>query len=175
MEFEKINKLLEKYWNGETSLEEEQVLKDYFQQEVVHEEHQKNRALFQFFQNEKNHTLSSDFEEQLIQQLSNNDEKIRKLPSRKSSRRFFLPRIAAAIVLLFSMWFFFQKPSSPTLAEIDQQEIEEAKIAYKQAKAALLLLSSKLNEGTNAAVSGLQQLDKATNIVKGKRNRIKHH
>jgi hypothetical protein len=44
-----INKLLEKYWNAESSLEEEQILSQYFESDDVAKEHEQYKPLFCFY------------------------------------------------------------------------------------------------------------------------------
>ena len=46
-----IDNLLEKYWEGETSVEDEKVLKQYFKSSDVEEEHAAFKDLFVFFEN----------------------------------------------------------------------------------------------------------------------------
>ncbi len=47
-----IDNLLEKYWEGETSVEDEKVLKQYFKSSNVEQEHEAFKDLFVFFDNE---------------------------------------------------------------------------------------------------------------------------
>ena len=44
--------------------------------------------------------------------------------------------------------------------------MEEDRQAYRQAKEALLLMSTKMNRGTATAARGLSELDKSTQIIK---------
>ena len=48
-----MNDLLEKYWNGESTLLEEQQLRDYFSSEKVSTEHEVYRSLFNTFELEQ--------------------------------------------------------------------------------------------------------------------------
>lgn len=48
MELKKINTLLEKYFEGSTTLEEESILKNYFSSEEVSDEHQAYRPIFSY-------------------------------------------------------------------------------------------------------------------------------
>lgn len=170
MDYKNIDHLLEKYWAGESNLEEELILKDYFQQEDIAPQYEQFRPLFQYFSAKEETKLSADFDQKLLQQLKSVEREevpVVSLNKNRVKSKTWMVRIAAAIALLFSLWFLFEKPSNPGLADLDPQEIEEAKIAYKQAKAALLLLSGKLNKGTETAVNGLDELDKATNVLGG--------
>ena len=59
-----IKYLIEQYFEGETSLQEEQQLRTYFQQGEVAEELKEYQPLFQYFATAKQEELPSGFEEQ---------------------------------------------------------------------------------------------------------------
>ena len=67
MDYKYINQLLERYWQGETSLEEEEILRTFFSQISIPEELEPYRALFVFQTTEANaETLGDDFDERLL-------------------------------------------------------------------------------------------------------------
>ena len=67
MDYKYINQLLERYWAGETSLEEEQILRSFFSQPNVPEELKQYRFLFIYEQTEPaTDVLGDDFDEQLM-------------------------------------------------------------------------------------------------------------
>lgn len=67
MDYKYINQLLERYWAGETSLEEEQILRSFFSQPNVPEELKQYRCLFIYEQTEPaTDVLGDDFDEQLM-------------------------------------------------------------------------------------------------------------
>lgn len=67
MDYKYINQLLERYWAGETSLEEEQILRSFFSQPNVPEELKQYRCLFIYEQTEPaTNVLGDDFDEQLM-------------------------------------------------------------------------------------------------------------
>ena len=53
MDYKYISQLLDRYWQGETTLEEEQILRSFFSQLCIPEELQKYRSLFIYEQTEK--------------------------------------------------------------------------------------------------------------------------
>jgi len=170
MEFKNIDLLLEKYWAGESSLEEEQSLRLYFNQDEIAERHLSFVSLFRFFAEEQQAELSEDFDEKLFQKLedSEKDKSVQGLPEQSDLNSKVVP--LQKDKLLLSCWFFFPKTADPVIAKVDKQEVEEAKIAYQQAKAALLLLSRKMNKGTQTALQGMNELDNATRVVRTKPN-----
>lgn len=67
MDYKYINQLLERYWAGETSLEEEQILRSFFSQPNVPDELKQYRCLFIYEQTEPaTDILGDDFDEQLM-------------------------------------------------------------------------------------------------------------
>lgn len=67
MDYKYINQLLECYWAGETSLEEEQILRSFFSQPNVPDELKQYRCLFIYEQTEPaTDVLGDDFDEQLM-------------------------------------------------------------------------------------------------------------
>jgi hypothetical protein len=88
-----INNILENYWKGQSSLDEEQMLRDYLSSDNVSEEHRELMPLFEYFKEEKN--LSVGWEPD----LSFTKPKPHKI-------RFLFPKliaIAASLILLFTV------------------------------------------------------------------------
>ena len=69
MEYNEIKNLLDKYFAGETSLEEEKKLSEYFAQGNVHKDFEEWKPLFAYFSSEKNLTVSKDFDEKILAQI----------------------------------------------------------------------------------------------------------
>lgn len=88
-----IDEILERYFEGETSLEEEQVLRDYFSQPNINEEHKIYAPMFEFFIQEQ---------ESGIEEITENKGKKRHLSVWIS--------IAASIVLLVGAYFTLSSP-----------------------------------------------------------------
>jgi len=144
MDYKKVNELLEKYFEGESSLQEEAILSSYFNQPEVAAELKEYQSLFQYFEEEKSIQLSDDFENRLLEkiELQPSEAKIKRLPFIGQLRR-----IAAAAVF----------------AEYDAMDEQEA---YERTKAALMLISNKLNTSTEKAAKGFIEVRNATNKVK---------
>lgn len=162
MDYKNIAQLLEKYWEGETSLQEEATLKQYFNQEKVAEELQQYQPLFQFFKEEQDMSISDDFEKRLLEQIQNESSvKIRKLNWMTSIRN-----IAAVAVILFGAFFLLkninQTPVKPIAQGATVKIIDDEMEAYQATKAALLLLSGKIKKGSKKAVKGLEEVKDGT-------------
>ena len=57
MDYNNIKQILEKYWEGETSLQEENLLHEYFNSDDVVEELKDVQPMFQYFKEEQKHVL----------------------------------------------------------------------------------------------------------------------
>ena len=138
-----IEKLIEKYDNGETTLKEEQQLKDYFSQETVPPHLEVYKSMFQYF-------------------LYTHEEQFTKDVPLKSKKTYSLYQwISVAAVAVVMLGVYFQM-SGPT--ELEKQE---ALLAYNQTMEVFNLMSSNLNKGTE----GVEALNMVTtNFDKGSEN-----
>lgn len=71
-----VGELIEKYFSGETTIAEEQDLRDYFEGEDVAEELKKYQSWFAFLQSEKKLEVSASFEEGILSQLDMNTSQL---------------------------------------------------------------------------------------------------
>lgn len=150
-------KLLEKYWKGDTTIAEEQSLKAYFNSGKVSKELLEYAPLFQYLGVAKKETLSTAIPE-LIKKDSTKPNQLK-----VKSKLILLSRMAAAILLLISISFVYTHLNQPTKAERlasywAEKEIKDPKLAYKKTKAALLMVSKKLNGGTAAALNQVKKV-----------------
>lgn len=132
-----IEQLLEKYENGETTLQEEQQLKDYFSKETVAPHLEVYKSMFGYF--------LVNQQEQFTKQLPLNTKK---------SFNYKWLSVAAVAVLMVSV--FFSKPFAKDELTITKADRED----YKNAKEALALVSKQLNKGVSQ-VNYLDVLGKA--------------
>ncbi|WP_323787934.1 hypothetical protein [Psychroserpens sp.] len=126
-----IEKLLEKYDNGETSLKEEQKLRDYFAQENVAPHLESYRMMFQYFNTTKQELYTKD------------------VPL-KPKKNFVYQWISVAAVAVLMLGIFIPNVlgGSETLTLADLSA-EERKV-YFQTKEALAMLSSNFDKGTSS-------------------------
>ncbi|SEA08295.1 hypothetical protein [Bizionia paragorgiae] len=120
-----IEKLLEKYDNGETTLQEEQQLKNYFSQETVAPHLEMYKPMFAYF--------SKSSKEQFTKQVP---------LKTKSSLYYKWLSVAAVGVLIFG--FFYNSSINNT----DEYTQTEKELAYQQVKESLHFVSKQLNKGT---------------------------
>lgn len=127
MELTKIEKLIEKYENAETTLQEERILKDYFSQDKVAPHLEEYSLIFNYFSIAKNETLSKPI--------------VLSKPRIKKNYKWL--SIAASVTLLFSVFIGQQEYKK-------YQEKKEAMKIYAQVSEGLKLLSTNLKKGENA-------------------------
>lgn len=166
----KIKDLLHKYFEGETSLEEEQVLKTYFNGQDVSSELQVYQGLFQFFTIEKDVSLPQKRHTSPPTPLYKNVSK----PTKTANIRHLYVQIAkiAAIALLAIAAYWFVLPHTQTeqqqTAHINwnQYELTDEEEAMEKTIAALRLVSAKLNGGANRAAKEVHHVKAAAKIFK---------
>ena len=122
MELDKIENLLEKYDNGETTLQEEQQLKSYFSQETVEPHLEVYKPMFQYF--------LLTHEEQFTKDVP--------LKPRKTNTLYQWISVAAIAVLMFGVYTQVNQPVEPTGEQL---------LAYNQTMEALNLVSSQFTKG----------------------------
>ena len=103
MDYKYINQLLERYWNGETTLEEEEILRAFFSQKDIPAELLPYQALFAYGQTEKKaNVLGDDFDERILSMIEERKPvKARIIPLGQRLKPLFK---AAAVVPSSSLW-----------------------------------------------------------------------
>lgn len=127
MVLDNIEKLLEKYENGETTLNEEQQLKDYFSQETVPQHLEVYKPIFQYFLVTKKEQFTKDVP----------------LKPKKTYTLYKWISVAAIAVLMFGVYTKF------TGSTESESLTDEELYALNETKKALNLLSSNFNKGTD--------------------------
>jgi len=137
-----IEKLLEKYENGETSLKEEQQLKHYFKQETVAPHLEMYKPMFTYF-------------------MVNQQEQFTKDVPLNTRRTFNYKWISVAAVAVLMIGFYLK--TSFTNVE-DLGTYNEPELAYNEVVKSLEMISNSLQKGT-AQVSYLGELEKGLSQV----------
>ena len=74
MDYKYIEQLLERYWACETSLQEEQILRTFFQQQEVPAHLMAYKSIFDVQQEQAEATLGEDFDAKMMELISEQDE-----------------------------------------------------------------------------------------------------
>ena len=103
MDYKYINQLLDRYWKGETSLEEEEILRAFFSQDKLPAELKPYQALFSYEMGEaKQECLGDDFDQKMMAMI---EEEYTKEPNKAKvvslTERLKPLFKAAAVVAIF--------------------------------------------------------------------------
>jgi hypothetical protein len=148
MDSNRINELLKKYWNCETSLEEEAELREHFKTSDIPEDLKETASLFQYFEESKKKSITDiSFEGRVIQKIhtpSNKDGHIRRLV-------YNAMRIAAGVVVvLAATWFIRNEIRSSDPAEV-VDTYDDPKMAFEETKKALMMISKSFGTAEEQA------------------------
>jgi len=162
MNREKIKALLEKYYEGNSSSEEEKLLRNYFLGDHIEEEFLPHRDIFIFSESEISSNkdipdISNEIWDNI--QSSNNVNTFKK---RKLIHNYL--SIAAGIAILIVSFFFLRDEIQKDTIQFEDT-YENPELAYLQAKEALLYVSTKLNSGTEH-LEPIKKIDKGAEELK---------
>lgn len=144
MELDNIDNLLDKYFEGETSLAEERILGAYFASANVAPEHEPYRPLFGFFTEARA------------------EEPQREIVLRTKGSYMNVLSLAASVVILLGIGtfaYFNYEGGQKDLGTFDDPQM-----AYQETQKALQMLSRHVNTG----VEGMQQLqtyEQSKNVI----------
>ncbi len=156
MKKEELSRLLEKYYSGRSSAEEEEVLRSFFNEADTPEGFEAEKAIFGYYSASMEiPEPSDDFEVRILNGI---DESVnRRSPAGTRNLIRVVLSTAAGLFILAGSYFFFT----------DRNEIQDTfndpEIAYAETIKILLDVSSQLNRGTR----GLEPIGKI-NEVKSK-------
>lgn len=153
-----VDAILEKYWNGETSVQEENVLKAYFKSGKVSNNHLAFADLFSFFDEQAQITFDDS--------RSKDDKK--DSPKTGQIISIFYKKwgyaAAAASVLIIASVFVIKNFNTETTqpAYTSVHEIEDPEEALRVTKEALAMVSKKFRKSQESIKENMGALEKAT-------------
>lgn len=142
MESAEIKKLLEKYFEGETTVAEEKELASYFAGSVA-PELEAYRSYFGFFAQEKKVSLP-----------------VKQLHSMRRRQYTFISAAAAILVLFGIGYYSFYGTESRGKSGV----INDPQEAYQETQKALMMLSGHINKGVES-VQYLEKVEESKNRV----------
>lgn len=155
MDKARIDDLLKKYWDCQTSVQEEKELQIFFSEREVPEEYRQYIPFFSFVRDEQEVKLSEGFEERLQAALSP------QMKERYVTIRIFRPllRIAVSVLLVIavgvSFYFISRQDNRPQFVETFQ----DPDTAMQHAALALEKLSFALQKSEMASRETIQFID----------------
>ena len=147
MELDKIEILIEKYFQGETSIAEENELKKYFSSSDVAQHLEQYQPIFGYFSQAK----EQRFEHEIP------------LQSNKKRNVAWLS-IAASVVVLLGIGTFTYFDNNRENANQDLGTYKNPELALKETQKALAMLSNHVNEGVES-VQYIEEFNNSKSII----------
>jgi hypothetical protein len=147
MNIREIKDLLERYYEGETTPDEEKILKDFFLSGNVPVELEENKYLFRYFAEATGEELD---DRELEEKVFGESKKVPIIPIRsRSNRLFYIAGIAASVLLLIGLFFTFRND----IADRKNREVKiaNAELVYARAHDILAFVSVNFNRGMDKA------------------------
>lgn len=142
MELHNIKQLLEKYFDGQTSIQEEKELKNYFSSKNIDSELMQYQDMFGYFSKEQQ-----------------TETQIEPTLKQKPNRKWLW--MAASVVVLLGIGFTFLK--HPVQSE-DLGTFDNPEIAFEETQKALQLVAENLNKGKQK-IEYIQEYENAKNLI----------
>ena len=137
-----IEQLLEKYDNGETTLQEEQQLKNYFSQETVAPHLEMYKPLFTYFVINQQELFTKDVP----------------LETKPNNWYKWIPVAAVAVIMLS---VYFNRPDQNLYGTYSPEDKE---LAYNEVKNSLEMISSHFNKGASS-INYLNEVENTTSLI----------
>lgn len=153
-----VDVILEKYWNGETSVQEENVLKAYFKSGKVSDNHIAFADLFSFFDEQAQITFDDS--------RSKDDKKDSPKTGQIISifyKKWVYAAAAASVLIIASVFViknFNTETNQPAYTSV--HEIEDPEEALRVTKEALAMVSKKFRKSQESIKENMGALEKAT-------------
>ena len=132
MELDKIENILDKYFQGETTIAEEKELKEYFSSPNVAQHLEQYKPLFGYFSQVKQQKTTQE------------------IPLQTKKRNVAWLSIAASAVVLLGIGTFYyvsEEPTTPVVAQSELGTYDNPEEALAATQKALALLSNNVNVG----------------------------
>ena len=131
MELDRIEKILEKYFEGETSIAEENELKIYFSSSDIAQHLEQYKSVFGFFSQAKSQQFKATIP----------------LKAKKRTNVAWLSIAASVVVLLGIATFMYTNTTEKQNELSDLGTYDDPKVALAETQKALSLVSQKINVG----------------------------
>ncbi len=158
MDYNRIIGLIDKYWEGDTSLNEEQEIQSFFvENESLPAFLEQYRKWFVGVKEVSDMVLGEDFDNRILSEI---DRQLTESICKIRFRRWRIASIAvAASLLLFLGWMKFVNPKQ----KMTYAEAQEAVLLVKDV---LCFTSANLNKAENIAQESLKRIDIMNEYIK---------
>lgn len=169
MDCKYVEQLLERYWQCETSLEEESELRLFFSSEEVPAHLLRYKDLFVYQQVQQEVGLSEDFDIRVLAQVEIPVVKARRLTI--VGRFMPLFKAAAVIAVMLSLGnvaqhTFFADEALDYNYDAYTDTYDDPEVAYKQVSSALMMLSEGINKSQDQLIADSLSATKTVEMMK---------
>ena len=160
-----IEALLNKFFEGNTSLQEEKILRDFFHGKDVPDHLRSHKSLFNYFSDEQQQKINDqDFEQLLTARLSDKTNDTPVIPKYSIRSRFiYIAGIAASILLLLGLLFTFQHD---VFRKHSDRIHPGPEMAYTDAREALMPNTTLLGDANLLVLPNIDAANIAYNLLK---------
>lgn len=156
-----IRRLLEKFYDGSSSRQEELELEEFFQREEVPEGFASEKELFSTFASiDQDIEVPDSLNEKIITAIDSahhGEQRVRRISI------YSLSGLAAGLMIILSVYLGFLREDKNS-SIIEQYAVEDPELAYLEARKALTLVAEKWNKGTNELYN-LDQVNKGIETI----------
>ena len=165
MDSKHLEQLLEKYWNCESSLEEEQELHAYFGGQGVPDSLKETAELFRYFETEKKKSLDGSFDKVVTKEIKQRHSgKIISMVSWTN-----MARIAAGLFVVAAATYFIREEVRKAYPEeiVVTDTYSDPKVAFEETKKALMMISKGFGKAKSEA-GKIKMFNEAEQKIQGK-------
>lgn len=171
----KIRALLEKYWQAETTVEEEKVITDYFRGKDVDPELAQYAPFFDYIEEEKQVAPGEDFEARILERVGLAEGREMGAGRRTLVRRLNFGYVAAAALVLCVCSLFLVVRLVKTDGIDDgviavtsiKDTYDDPEQALAAVRRALLVASAHMNEGKSITQKNMYRLNNSWQAATG--------
>jgi hypothetical protein len=136
MDSERLDELLNKYWSGQTSLEEERQLHAYFRQPGIPEPLKETAQLFRYFDQQRERTITDvSFPNQVMKNTKGRQN------GKINVFIFNSMRIAAGVIVLIAAIWLVRVEIRKSTIQQTEDTYTDPKVAFEETKKALMMIS----------------------------------
>ncbi len=140
-----MEELLKKYWNCDTTLEEEKQLREFFGANQIPDQLKDTAALFRYFEEAKKKSLNDvAFEGQVLRKVQPPRSKVTKLV-------YNTMRIAAGLAVVIAATWFIRNEIRESTPQAVVDTYDDPKLAFEETKKALLMISKSFGTAEQQA------------------------
>jgi len=167
MKWSVLKELLEKYYAGTSSEDEEKQLRLLLEHEDLPSEFDEDRILITgLYGKEKIPEPSSNLNGKIMSAIDDSEKNIKIIPGKR--RLYSIISVAASVVIIISLWFLLQDTTQFKDTYTDPQ------LAYNEAVEVLYRVSSNLNKGRDQLeeLSLIEQTHSRLNLIPESRDAV---